>query len=258
GYVGTGEDASGLKKDFFKFDPIQNTWGVIADFGGTPREKAIAFSMGAVAFVGTGDDGVFKNDLWQYEVFQNTWTQKASLPGLARAGATAWANFPNGYVATGEDINFNFSNEVWEYNYFNNQWSQRASIPAAGRKDACSFIINGIAFLGTGFDGSNLLDDFYAYQGIVGLDENTNQTSVRTFPNPASNQFTISLTDAKASDLEIVFYTAEGREVSTLFNVQQNDAGFDVRTDGLAKGIYYFQIRTNDAKKTYNGSIVLN
>ncbi len=258
GYVGTGEDASGLKKDFFKFDPVTNVWGVIADFAGTPRKKAVAFSMGSVAYVGTGDDGVFRNDLWEYQVFQNIWVQRANLAGAARAGAVAWVNFPNAYIATGEDINFNYSNEVWEYNYFNNQWTQRASLPAAGRKDATAFVINGIAFLGTGYDGTNLLDDFYAYQGIVGIEENTNQTGVHTFPNPATNAFSIAVDAKRMHDAEIVFYTVDGREANASFSVQKNDAGFVVTSNNLAKGMYYFLIRNGADPKTYSGSIVLH
>jgi hypothetical protein len=46
---------------------------------------------------------------------------------------------------------FGFTNDFWEYNYFTDSWTQRASLPGPGRKDATAFVINGIAYVGTGY-----------------------------------------------------------------------------------------------------------
>src|SRR5436190_22202994 len=43
GYVGTGH--SGTGKDFWEYDPATDTWTQKADFGGTGRSDAVAFTI---------------------------------------------------------------------------------------------------------------------------------------------------------------------------------------------------------------------
>ena len=242
-YVGTGEDATGLRKDFYKYDPLTNVWGNVADFGGTPRKQAVGFAMGNQGYVGTGNDGVMKNDFWQYLVFQNTWVQKANFPGTARAGATGWGMFPSGFIATGEDLNFNYTNDVWEYNYFTNQWIQRASLPGSGRKHAISFMINGVAYLGTGYNGG-FLDDFYAYYGIVGMGESNGLTQVVTYPNPVVSELFIQLNGVRAEDHVLAVFNAEGRDVTRNFSINPNGERYTVNVNGSASGTYWYSITT--------------
>lgn len=253
-YVGTGEDASGLRKDFYKFDPVNNIWGVIADFGGTPRKKAVAFALGNLGYVATGDDGVVRNDLWQYQVFQNTWTQKANFPSTARCGAVGWGIFPSGFVATGEDINGAYRNDVWEYNYFSNQWIQRTSIPGPGRKSACVFMINDVAFVGTGYNG-DFLDDCYAYFRIVGVEENLQQKEIVLYPNPAATRF--SITGLPAGGNKPVFYTADGKRVSSGFEITAAASGFDVTVTSASPGVYFYTVPADPEKAAVHGSFVI-
>ena len=63
GYVGTGWDG-GLRKDFWEFDPVSNSWTQKADFGGTARSLAVGFSIGTKGYIGTGSDGTSRKDFW--------------------------------------------------------------------------------------------------------------------------------------------------------------------------------------------------
>src|SRR5438132_14346372 len=54
GYIGTGNDSSGFKKDFWEWDQTTNVWTQIADFGGGFRFYAVGFSLVGKAYVGTG------------------------------------------------------------------------------------------------------------------------------------------------------------------------------------------------------------
>jgi len=79
GYVGTGADDtySTGKKDFWKYNPTTDTWTQVTDyFGGYvyslsgedgQRTKAVAFTVGGYAYVGTGD-GIMhsRGDFWEY------------------------------------------------------------------------------------------------------------------------------------------------------------------------------------------------
>lgn len=255
-YVGTGEDASGLRKDFYKYDPVNNIWGVIADFGGTPRKKAVAFALGNLGYVGTGDDGVVRNDLWQYQVFQNTWTQKANMPGTARCGAVGWGTFPTGFIATGEDITGTYKNDVWEYNYFTNQWIQRTSIPAPGRKHAFVFMLNNIAFVGCGYNG-DFMDDCYAYTPLVGITEQTNETLVKTYPNPATTHITIQLNGQPYNRSSLQLYNAGGQNVTAQCDVTANASGFTVQVEALAAGNYFYVIADAETAVPVHGSFVV-
>ena len=49
-YVGTGEDATGLKKDVYAYDPNLNAWNQVADFSGTARRDAVAFELNGFGF----------------------------------------------------------------------------------------------------------------------------------------------------------------------------------------------------------------
>lgn len=238
GYVGTGEDASGKRKDFYRYDPVANIWGAIADFGGTARRYAVGFAMGNQGYVGTGDDGTMRNDFWQYLVFQNMWVQKASFPGTPRTGACGWGIFPTGFIATGEDNTFNYTNDVWEYNYFTNQWTQRASLPASGRKNATAFVLGNIAYLGTGYNG-DFLDDFYGYVGITGTNEIANEISISLYPNPAVDHLTISCSDPNLQNSILKIYAADGRDVSGSFGISVNANRFEIETGTVASGVYW-------------------
>lgn len=62
--------------------PIQ--WTRLADFPGTPRASANAFSIGHKAYVCFGRSGPstgLLKDVWEYDAITDTWTQKADFPG---------------------------------------------------------------------------------------------------------------------------------------------------------------------------------
>ena len=59
GYVGTGlrptaAGSVGALADLWEYDPAGNAWTRNVDFTGTPRGAAVAFALGARAFIGTG------------------------------------------------------------------------------------------------------------------------------------------------------------------------------------------------------------
>lgn len=255
-YVGTGQDVTGFRKDFYKYDPATNIWGAIADFGGTARKYAVGFAIGNQGYVGTGNDGIMRNDFWQYQVFQNMWIQKSNFPGTAREGATGWGSFPDGFIATGEDINNAYCNDVWQYNYFTNAWTQRTPLPASGRKHAVSFMIGQIAYLGTGYNG-DLLDDFYAYDGITGIGITDNIGSVGIYPNPSVQSFVIEGIFISARSNVSVF-DISGRDVTSAFRFEITDGKIDADVIAPANGNYCVVITDPISKRTASSRIAIN
>src|SRR5438477_199309 len=72
GYIGTGSATDGIKKDFWEYDPLANTWIQKADFGGVARYYSSGFSVSSKGYIGTGFDGVNNlKDFWEYDPANN-------------------------------------------------------------------------------------------------------------------------------------------------------------------------------------------
>ncbi|MEO6330892.1 MAG: hypothetical protein ABIO55_18295, partial [Ginsengibacter sp.] len=62
GYIGIGEVIRGgsvFYNDFWEYDPVADSWIQKANFGGSARAGATAFSVGGKGYIGTGYDGNF-------------------------------------------------------------------------------------------------------------------------------------------------------------------------------------------------------
>ncbi|MFN5786119.1 MAG: T9SS type A sorting domain-containing protein, partial [Flavobacteriia bacterium] len=255
GYVGTGQDASGLKKDFYKYDPLTNSWIQLNDFGGTARRQAVGFTSGEQGYVGTGDDGVLKNDFWMYEPTTDSWIQKTNLPSAPRAGAVGWGFFPSGYIATGEDATNTYRNDVWEYNYFSNSWIQRTDLLGPGRKNAIAFQLEGIAFLGTGYNGE-FLDDFYAYYCIAGIDEQSIKLESRAYPNPVINKTTVSLWQNGIEEMEVRLYNSAGQLISSFSKTLLSSKTLELDLSGLNSGNYFYELIDEKRNLSASGKLI--
>jgi len=234
-YVGTGYDISGYTKDMYKYNPTTNSWTQINDFGGTARKEAVGFSIGGQGYIGTGDDGVLKNDFWQYEPLTDSWTEKASFPGSKRKGATAWGIFPQGFICMGEDINSNFKRDLWEYNYFSNTWVQRSDFAGEGRSGATNFILNGVAFVGSGYNGV-FKDDIYSYQKTASLEDHFLADKINPYPNPSKNNFKINI---NSKDLELEIYSSNGNKMTEHFTIKKTNDGFEIAKLKSLSGNYF-------------------
>lgn len=70
GYIGLGWDGeltNIYQKDFFEYDPTNDTWKEIDTLTGPAKEHAVAFSIGNAAYVGTGWNGYgLSGGFWKY------------------------------------------------------------------------------------------------------------------------------------------------------------------------------------------------
>ncbi len=255
-YVGTGQDANGMTKDFYKYDASTNTWTQIADFAGTARKNAASFTMGDQGYVGTGDDGILLSDFWQYEPTTDVWIEKASFPGTARSGACGWGIFPSAFIACGYDNSFNYKKDVWEYNYFSDTWTQRSNFDGPKRTAATAFVIDGIAYLGLGYNGS-YLDDFWAYTPILSTNEVKQNITVSTYPNPTTDWVTISLNTSLPNNVIINVYNQNGQLVNNNLIIDKNSNQITIYFNNLDKGVYYYQLQSNQVNINFNGKVVL-
>jgi N-acetylneuraminic acid mutarotase len=168
GYVGTGRispSGSTLVQSFYRFDPQTNTWNQIADFPGTGRRGACAFTANGYGYVGSGETTTGRTaDFYRYNPATNSWIVIATFPGAARTSAVAFEIDGYGYVGTG-DTDLGSINDLWRYSAATNTWQSRANVGPTNRQEAMSFALNGVGYIGTGvdFEGGNNFKDMWEY-----------------------------------------------------------------------------------------------
>jgi N-acetylneuraminic acid mutarotase len=182
GYMGTGYDGVNKLKDFWEFDPSKGdsgTWTQIADFDGSARYDAIAFSVNNKGYVGTGYDDNDLKDLWEYDPLLNKWTAKKSLEGSKRRGAIVFVIDGKAYVGTGID-NGVYESDFWVYDPSVDDWTDRRAITDESDDDydddysgitginKSAFAVGGRAYVVGGNNGS-VGTDVWEYDPVADL-----------------------------------------------------------------------------------------
>jgi N-acetylneuraminic acid mutarotase len=126
--------------------------------------------------------------MYSYSKPQNDWDDELSLGGLTGGGlernlACGFSLNGKGYVCLGEGLGSTFMNDLWEFDKTNQTWTQKANFIGTPRRGATSFVINNIAYVGTGEDEQGLCNDFYTYSPI-----DNSWEAIATFPGEARRQ----------------------------------------------------------------------
>lgn len=138
-----------------------NYWIKKADFAGLKRERAVSFTVGDYAYVGTGVDTaeMVRDDFWKYDPILDSWTQVATFPGVARRNAVAFAIGNKGYVGTGfshaESLMGVELADFFEYDATTNQWTQKANYPGTAVYFATGFAVEDKGYICGGKRGPN-------------------------------------------------------------------------------------------------------
>ncbi|MBS1657115.1 MAG: fibronectin type III domain-containing protein [Bacteroidetes bacterium] len=163
GYVGTGDKLlEGARKDFWKYDPVDDIWTQIADFGGGIRSGAIGFSIGDKGYVGTGDPNL--TDFWEYDPVTNAWTEKKKFPGKTRRYGCGFSIGGKGYMGLGEGTNnfYQRKKDWYEYDPATNQWTQKADFHI-GISKVAAFSIGNKGYVCCGYNSSIYENQLWSY-----------------------------------------------------------------------------------------------
>lgn len=158
-----------LVTSFIGFSQTENYWVKKSDLGsdttgnGLKRERAVAFTIGDFAYVGTGLDTaeIVLKDFWKYDPISNAWTQVADLPGSERRNAVAFSVQGYGFVGTGVNTAVATApgsvklTDFWRYDATLNSWNQVSSMPGIGRYFATAFAIDDKGYVCCGKYGPN-------------------------------------------------------------------------------------------------------
>ena len=167
----------------------QDYWELRDSIKGAPRAGMATFVLGnrGYAVGGIKVDGSTRK-MYSYSKPQNDWDNELSLGGLTGGGlernlACGFSLNGKGYVCLGEGLGNTFMNDLWEFDKANQTWTQKADFIGTPRRGATSFVINNIAYVGTGEDEQGLCNDFYKYSPT-----NNNWEAIATFPGDARRQ----------------------------------------------------------------------
>lgn len=174
-YVGTGISGSRRFADFWKFDPSApagQRWRQLANrlpllFDGEEteggRSEAVAFTIGAKAYVGTGEAfGFAVDDIWEFDPLSEEWNFVSERAFPSRRNAIAFSTGNKGYVGFGTN-GFSDFEDLWEFDPAN---------PAASEKWIQKTALRQDDFLKTSFTFAFAIGD-KGYVGGPNIDDNT-------------------------------------------------------------------------------------
>ncbi len=172
GYTCLGWTGSTNATDLWEYDTATNNWTQKASFPGAGRYGAFVFVIGTKAYVGCGEPNgqPYDQDVWVYDAITDTWTQVADFPGGNRSGVCAFSLNGYGYAGCGGNGLYSSFTDMYQYNPITNTWASVAPMPILGvGADAVSFVIDSLAYVGTGINGSNgqVYRNFFSYSAAT-------------------------------------------------------------------------------------------
>jgi N-acetylneuraminic acid mutarotase len=192
--------------------PLGN-WKHTQDFPGIPRSGAFCFTIGNIAYVGSGYNGTlpgvqYVSDFFSFDEDGGLWTKIAPFPGIPRERAVAFSINGKGYVGTGynraqDSVAFIMLKDFWEYDPAANQWKQLNDFGGGLRYNAVGFADTKYGYIGTGFDGA-YYGDFWRYDPA-----GDSWTPIPSYPGTKRQQATVMPIDGK-------FYLLSGYNNSTI------------------------------------------
>jgi len=189
GYAGFGAWDDGVNVTFFddwyRFDPVSETWTAMATFPGTARTHPALVATTDKIYVGCGGsaNGDIK-DWWEYDVAGDSWTQKTDFPGTRRHHPFYFSIGDDVFVGMGHHQQ-NIFDDLYHYDIENDTWNQVASIPGEGRVAGTQFTYNGKGYVlsGQGEDHLNFATgEFWEYDPV-------NDSWTQLPPHPGSGRW---------------------------------------------------------------------
>ena len=253
GYVGTGSSSTSIGNEtteFWQYDPLTNSWNQKADFGGSPRSRAVGFSIVDRGYIGTGYpiQGSSSNpdDFWEYNPDTDNWTQKANYPGGQTNNGAAFAlGNNNGYIGMGYLNKIDF----WKYDKSNDSWSQILFFEGPARIALTSCSINNKGYLGFGYSatstGSIDYNDLWEFEdqqinlNTVPINYESNEISI--YPNPTENVLNV-VTSNTYKPVKYVIYDLTGK-----IKINTNKSKINVKN--LMTGTYIISIENLKGEK---------
>jgi hypothetical protein len=149
GYAGTGVESfdviTSQRADIWEYDPVTDAWTAIPDYPGGPMEGVDAFTIGERIFFGFGTPFIqWSSALYEYLPVTQQWVQRASIPE-----PTA---YQRGFVIGDTYYMGPFwpNNTMYAYHADTDTWTTAAAYPGEHVLHACTFVMDGLGYMGSG------------------------------------------------------------------------------------------------------------
>ncbi len=164
GYSVTGWDEQiGPSSDFYRYDPVVDSWSILPDFPGVDRSFAIGYTYNNKGYFGFGTSlTTYLRDIWEYDPDSETWQQLTTCPCSGRRHPALLIHDSVMYVGMGDDQSGDL-NDWWQYDMSNDQWFQLDNLPAPARHHPFQFVVDEKLYVGMGHGGAIIYDDWYTY-----------------------------------------------------------------------------------------------
>ncbi len=100
---------------------------------------------------------------------EGDWLQSAEIGAFPRSNAVSFVIGDTAYVGTGFNENVqgtqNRLSDFWRFTV-DSGWEQLQDMPGAPRSNATGFALGNYGYVGTGYDGENMYNDFYQYDPV--------------------------------------------------------------------------------------------
>lgn len=166
GYAATGTTTGAANSDdFYRYDPVGDSWETLPDFPGPDRSYAYGGSYGGMGYLGFGRGLGYLADLWRYDPATAQWTQLTSCPGAGRMHP-AFVITDEGkiFVGMGWGAAGNLR-DWWEYSIAGDSWTRRADLIGPARHHPYYFNIGNTPYVGFGH-GAAAYRDVYRFDPV--------------------------------------------------------------------------------------------
>lgn len=221
-YIGFG-GAPELSNQFWRLDPVSNTWNKLNDFPGPERYTNFAFVVGSKGYVGGGyGDSDKLEDHWEYDFGSDTWVKKSDIP-IDGNVSIGFALSDEGYV-----IDYDFLTGVsrlWKYDSPGDSWSMISTAPVRIDGNTKHFVIGSSLYF---VDSS--LGNLWKYTA-----SNNQWTMLGNIPTSFSFAFSIGGTGyAGSSNLFYKYDPISNEWTSELTNASNYDPDMYFSVNGKA------------------------
>jgi N-acetylneuraminic acid mutarotase len=163
---------SSFVDDTWEYAITSNDWGGADSiaFPGDKRIDPVYFTIGNLAFVGTGSQANLQayKDFYQFNAGSKKWMEIDTPDDFeARFDAAAFGLDGKGYVVGGMSADNKALNDVWQYNPNDNSWEKKGNFPVNFNK-GISISGNNRAFVGFGLgDTSESRRTLWKYDDVT-------------------------------------------------------------------------------------------
>lgn len=165
GYYGCGADFDfRVRNDWWKFDPILQSWVEVASLPASPRQYALGFNSNDFGYLVSGllDDGTFTSDMFIYDPQSDKWEELLKAPFTPRAKAAGFYIGTKYYLAGGISDSL-ILNDFWMFDTEKEAWFDLGELPFSARFDMIGFSNRSLGFFGLGVDSTGGFNELWCY-----------------------------------------------------------------------------------------------